>query len=117
MTEIHYLRLEKQGLERALEELQKKNDSLQAENKKFKDLEAEGEQILFQQGPIICRNGVRHKRHKGCLYCERDNAEAKSKTEYQRGFTEGVTLYAWWKDGVQYVGCGSRTLEQALKNV
>ena len=117
MTEIHYLRLEKQGLVKALEESKKDNETLQAKIKKFKDLEAEQEQILSETEQITCRNGVKHERHKDCLYCERDNAEAKSKTGYQRGFTEGVTLYAWWKDGTQYVGSGGRTLEQALKDV
>jgi len=27
---------------------------------------------------------------------------------------EGVTLYAWWRDGVQYVGTCGRTLKEAL---
>lgn len=34
---------------------------------------------------------------------------------YREGKREGLTLYAWWKDGVQYVGTCGRTLEQALR--
>lgn len=36
---------------------------------------------------------------------------------YYEGMRRGITLYAWWKDGVQYVGTCGRTLEQALKEV
>lgn len=36
---------------------------------------------------------------------------------YYDGIIEGLTRYAWWKDGVQYVGtCGS-TLKQAIADV
>ena len=36
---------------------------------------------------------------------------------YYDGIIEGLTRYAWWKDGVQYVGtCGS-TLRQAIADV
>ena len=30
------------------------------------------------------------------------------------GMIEGVYLYAWWKDGVQYVGTTGRTLKEAV---
>ena len=30
------------------------------------------------------------------------------------GMEEGIRLYAWWKDGVQYVGTTGRTLGSAL---
>ena len=36
---------------------------------------------------------------------------------YKEGMKKGIWLYAWWKDGVQYVGTSGRTLEQALKEV
>jgi len=32
-----------------------------------------------------------------------------------RGHIEALRDYAWWKDGVQYVGCGVKTLAQAIK--
>jgi len=33
------------------------------------------------------------------------------------GMRQGITLYAWWKDGTQYVGTTGRTLKQALEEV
>lgn len=44
-------------------------------------------------------------------------AEAKSTAEYKRGFIDGLTEYAWWKDGVQYVGSCGTTLEQAIERI
>jgi hypothetical protein len=38
---------------------------------------------------------------------------AQSRAYYQ-GRREGVSLYAHWKDGVQYVGTTGRTLKEAL---
>ena len=35
-------------------------------------------------------------------------------SEYDRGFIDALRNFAWWKDGVQYVGSGSRTLNDAL---
>jgi len=36
---------------------------------------------------------------------------------YWDGYKTGIRLYAWWKDGVQYVGCGARTLKEALSDI
>ena len=36
---------------------------------------------------------------------------------YYDGVVEGVCKYAWWKDGVQYVGTTGKTLKQALEDV
>jgi len=36
---------------------------------------------------------------------------------YKAGFKAGLKLYAWWKDGVQYVGTCGKTLKQALKEI
>jgi len=33
---------------------------------------------------------------------------------YRKGYEDGLRDFAWWKDGIQYVGCGT-TLKQALK--
>lgn len=45
----------------------------------------------------------------------------EEKLAHAKGFIEGmrqgIELYAWWKDGVQYVGCGIKTLRDALDNV
>ena len=37
--------------------------------------------------------------------------------QYREGYRDGLSAYAWWKDGVQYVGtCGTR-LKEALKEI
>jgi len=36
---------------------------------------------------------------------------------YFDGVREGLRMYAWWKDGVQYVGTTGRTLKEALVEV
>lgn len=33
------------------------------------------------------------------------------------GVKEGIWKYAWWKDGIQYVGTTGKTLKQALAEV
>lgn len=33
--------------------------------------------------------------------------------EYKRGYLTATRDFAWWKDGVQYVGCGVYTLKDA----
>lgn len=33
------------------------------------------------------------------------------------GIIEGLSMYAWWKDGVEYVGTCGRTLKQAIEDV
>lgn len=33
---------------------------------------------------------------------------------YYEGLCEGVTMYAHWKDGIQYVGTTGSTLKEAL---
>lgn len=36
---------------------------------------------------------------------------------YYNGIREGITQYAWWKDGVQYVGTTGETLRDALLRI
>lgn len=36
---------------------------------------------------------------------------------YYDGIIEGLSRYAWWKDGVQYVGTCGRTLKEAIADV
>ena len=36
-------------------------------------------------------------------------------TAYQVGYKDGLGAYAWWKDGVQYVGNCGTTLKEALE--
>ena len=37
--------------------------------------------------------------------------------EYFNGIVEGVRLYAWWKDGEQYVGTCGKTLKEAIGDI
>lgn len=39
------------------------------------------------------------------------------KASYEKGFYNGVSAYAWWKDGEQRVGTTGNTLKQALKKI
>ncbi len=36
---------------------------------------------------------------------------------YKQAFIDGLIAYAWWKDGVQYVGTSGTTLKEAIENV
>jgi hypothetical protein len=38
-------------------------------------------------------------------------------TDYIRGLKAGIRLYAWWKDGLQYVGTCGTTLKHALETI
>ena len=38
-------------------------------------------------------------------------------SEYYEGLREGVRRWAWWKNGVQYVGSTGTTLSEALRQV
>lgn len=43
--------------------------------------------------------------------------EERIRLAYTNGMIEGIKMYAWWKDGTQYVGCGRETLKQAIEDV
>lgn len=43
--------------------------------------------------------------------------EREAFVAYYEGVEEGVHRYAYWKDGVQYVGTTGKTLEQAYKDI
>lgn len=36
---------------------------------------------------------------------------------YREGAMDAMALYAWWKDGVQFVGTSGRTLLEAVRSV
>jgi len=48
-----------------------------------------------------------------------ENAELKREMAklYRDGYKHGLTAYAWWKDGVQYVGSCGTTLKDAMKEL
>ena len=37
-------------------------------------------------------------------------------TAWLKGYIEGLRAYAWWKDGVQYVGTCGTTLKEAIED-
>jgi hypothetical protein len=39
----------------------------------------------------------------------------REREAYKQGFEDGLSCYAWWKDGVQYVGSTGTTLAEARK--
>ena len=45
------------------------------------------------------------------------NFEEGAIRSFYDGVREGVTMYAHWKDGVQYVGTTGRTLALALEKI
>ena len=48
---------------------------------------------------------------------EAENAKLKEDQVkiYKAAYEEGLRAYAWWKDGIQYVGSCGTTLKEALK--
>lgn len=36
---------------------------------------------------------------------------------YDVGYIDGLRAYAWWRDGVQYVGTTGTLLNEAIKNM
>ena len=40
--------------------------------------------------------------------------ERKSLLPYEKGYIDGMWAYAWWKDGVAYVGTTGTTYAQAV---
>jgi hypothetical protein len=43
--------------------------------------------------------------------------EARDMELYRQGLIDGVCMYAWWKDGTQYVGTTSKTLKTAIEEI
>ncbi len=63
--------------------------------------------------PHCMTHGVTHE-----FQCAQIVQDSKSfLSGHAAGVAEGISKYAWWKEGVQYVGSGVWTLEQALANL
>lgn len=50
-----------------------------------------------------------------CKTSGREWVQAGYKGGYLNGFMAAVRLFAWWKDGTEYVGCGNLTKKEALE--
>jgi hypothetical protein len=46
-----------------------------------------------------------------------ENATLERTEAFYEGMIEGVTLYAHWSDGCQYVGTCGRTLKEAVREI
>jgi hypothetical protein len=42
-------------------------------------------------------------------------AAEQRRASYDQGFIDGVRCFAWWKDGVEYVGTTGMTLKEAIE--
>ena len=51
------------------------------------------------------------------VYVNAEKHEKGLKIKYKEGFIAGLKEYAWWKEGVQYVGTCGITLEKAIEQV
>lgn len=47
----------------------------------------------------------------------RKNLLAQNDSAYRKGFEDGLFCFAWWKDGVQYVGSCGFTLKEAMEGI
>ena len=55
-----------------------------------------------------------------CGGCKSGDTNSPSKEEinaFYDGLVEGVHMYAWWKDGTQYVGTTGKTYRAALEEM
>lgn len=49
------------------------------------------------------------------ILAETDYQNIKLEAAYRKGFKDGLREFAWWKDGVQYVGSCGKKLNDALQ--
>ena len=50
-----------------------------------------------------------------CRHCAYMNTQAE--ISFKAGQKYGIWLFAWWKDGVQYVGTSGKSLREAYKEL
>lgn len=48
------------------------------------------------------------------LAFERDARLVHDRAAYDLGYRNGLEAYAYWRDGIEYVGTNGRTLDQAI---
>ena len=54
---------------------------------------------------------------RNCLQKQIEQLQKSIPVKYKEGFINGLKEYAWWKDGVQYVGSCGTTLKKAIEEV
>ena len=45
------------------------------------------------------------------------NLQLQQTRAYYQGMRDGVERFAWWRDGIQYVGTTGRTLKEAIADI
>ena len=61
--------------------------------------------------PCLDPEGCKHFKNEIKLCAE----NKRLKEEIKQAYNEGLRAYAWWKDGVQYVGSCGATLKEAMR--
>ena len=51
------------------------------------------------------------------LFPNIESTSELTKISFRKGIKVGLRQFAWWKDGVEYVGTCGYTLKQALQDV
>lgn len=65
-----------------------------------------------------CDDGIVNYDNVAAQKCRcKDDPRPTREQAYIAGLREGVTAYAWWKDGVQQVGTCGKTLAEALQDI
>lgn len=113
-AEGHAIRLLLDGLEvESIHGLKATLDAAREVSKVYAGLCADasdGEFALFSEDELIA---ALHRL--GLLVVGAD--PPRDAREYLRGYRAGLAAYAWWKDGVQYVGTTGTTLRQAQDEI
>ena len=89
-----------------------KCDAFQA---KVEQLQAELK--LCQKNFCVAHQPLPEDSYEGCYACDMMQLQAEVKLQYRKGYEDGLRAYAWWKDGVQYVGTCGTTLKEALNSL
>ena len=79
------------------------------------------QQYAWTDGDNLCAEAVDEIRRlrRELETCEKKRIRAQQKADeaYRQGLREGMTRFAWWRDGVQYVGTCGTTLKEALEEI
>jgi len=54
---------------------------------------------------------------RGGVMLQTQNLTDREKMAYKIGVAVGIRMYAWWKDGQQYVGTSGKLLDRALQEL
>ncbi len=70
---------------------------------------------LQKQVDLLILGLLQEKREVATIKDRLNNMKyATNSKEFRSGYNAGLTAYAWWKEGVQYVGTCGTTLKKAL---